>query len=183
MKTIDLLHEFEGLGVRLWCENGALKFDAPSGTMTPERINLLKQHKSDLLAHLSAGSASMIEPLDHSNDEPILSPKMHRALNGLDYLMTKKRGNLLKNFYPESNAMVSREEWRTVVMRVLNISWQDMDTLEDDLYRIGALNYEQGRFYVVRGNGEPMARTACLDNPNFMLKGDTGETFRQWLYS
>lgn len=106
--------------------------------LPPETVNLLKQHKPDLMAHLLAGDARLIEPLDHSNDEPVLTIPMHRALNGLDYLMNQKRHNLRNNDYSESNAMVSREEWRTVVMRVLHINWQDMDVLEDKLYRVGA---------------------------------------------
>ena len=151
--------------------------------LPPETVNLLKQHKPDLMAHLLAGDARLIEPLDHSNDEPVLTIPMHRALNGLDYLMNQKRHNLRNNDYSESNAMVSREEWRTVVMRVLHINWQDMDVLEDKLYRVGALGYLQGRIYVVRGNGATKTRTACIDNPDFILDDDSGRTFTNWLYS
>lgn len=184
MSALDLLHEFEQLGVRLWCEGDALKFEAPKGVMTLERKNLIKQNKLDLLAYFCAGGAPMmIEPLDHANDEPVLSPKMHRALSGLDYLMNQKRHNLHINDYDQSTAMVSREEWRTKVMRVLNMRWQDMDTLEDRLYSVGALGYEQGRIYVVRGDDVPRTRTASADNPDFMLSDDSGDSFRQWLYS
>jgi hypothetical protein len=153
-------------------------------SLPPETVNLLKQHKPDLLAHLAAGKVQqIIEPLDHHNDSPQLTHEMVRALNGLDYLMNQKRSSLRKNDYPESNAMVSREEWRTVVIRVLHIHWQAMDVLEDRLYRLGALGYQQGRIYVVRGDGEPNTRNACMKNPDFILDDDTGRTFTNWLYS
>ncbi len=182
MKAPEIIRLIEQQGGQIKLHGDVLEV-VNGQLLPPETINLLKQHKSDLLAHLSAGDAPVIEPLDHHNDEPQLTYEMRRALNGLDYLMNQKRSNLRKNGYPESNAMVSREEWRTVVMRVLHIYWQAMDVLEDKLYRVGALGYQQGRIYVTRGNGEPKTRTACMNNTDFILDDDSGRTFRQWLYS
>lgn len=182
MNTLELIELVERQGATLKRDGDMLEV-VNGKQLPPETVNLLKQHKPDLLAHLSAGGARLVEPLDHANDEIEITPKMIRALNGPDYLMNQKRHNLLKNGYPESNAMVSREEWRTVVMRVLHINWQAMDVLEDGLYRAGALEYQQGRIYVVRGSGEAKTRTACTGNPDFILEDDTGRTFTNWLYS
>ena len=37
-----LLEEMADAGIRLWVEDGKLKFRAPSGAMTVERANLIK---------------------------------------------------------------------------------------------------------------------------------------------
>jgi hypothetical protein len=182
MNALDIIVLVEQQGAQIKIHSDGLEV-VNGHSLPPEIVNLLKQHKQDLLAYLSAGDALIIEPIEHANDKPVLSPKMHRASNGLDYLMNQKRQNLRKNGYPESNAMVSREEWRTVLMRVLNINWQDMDTLEDDMYHVGALDYQQGRIYIVRGNDEAKTRNAFMDNPDFMLDDDTGHIFNNWLYS
>jgi hypothetical protein len=181
MTTLDLLHEFEQLGVSIWREGDALKFDAPTGTMTPERINLLKQHKPDLLAFLSAGNAATIEPLEHRNDAHELTGLQQRALNGLIYLIDRKRQSLIKGGYAPDNALVTREEWRTAVKRTLNLNHDRMDKLETELYQVGAIGYEASRLYVVVGDWQTQTH-AYKDNPDFMLSDDTGRMFCNWLY-
>jgi hypothetical protein len=166
MTTLDLIHEFEQLGVSIWREGDALKFDAPIGTMTLERIDLLKQNKSDLLAFLSAGNSAKIEPLEHQNDA--LTGLQQRALNGLIYLLDRKRQSLIKGGYESDNAKVGRDEWRTAVKRTLNLNHDRMDKLENDLYMIGAIGYEASRLYVVVGDWQAV-RCTYTDNPDFFV--------------
>ncbi|HET8640636.1 MAG TPA: AMP-binding protein, partial [Pseudonocardiaceae bacterium] len=59
MNTGDLIEELEGLGVQLWAESGQLRFRAPKGVMTPERLATIKAHKQELLARLG-GSAAVV---------------------------------------------------------------------------------------------------------------------------
>lgn len=132
---LDLIRELESLNVRLWCDGDALKYEAPSGVMTPQLASRLQQHKHDLLAHFCAGN---------------LPPRLRRAITALDYLMNQKRRNLQSKGYSISSAMVKREEWRNEVMRILSLHWRDMDALENQLHSMGALGYEQDRIYVVR---------------------------------
>jgi hypothetical protein len=174
MTTLDLLHEFEQLGVSIWREGDALKFDAPTGTMTPERINLLKQHKPDLLAFLSAGNAT-IEPLEHRNDG--LTARQQKSINILKNSIEKKRNNLIQNGYLPDNAKVKRTEWREAVMRTLFIQWLVMDELEDELWRMGAICYSD--MHVVLGDWTPKSK-AHTDNADFILSDNTGRTFCIW---
>lgn len=187
MKATDLLQEFEQLGVRLWCEGDALKFEAPKGTMTPDRINLLKQHKPDLLAHLShAGRALMIETLQHANDAALpLTPKQRikeRAMLAIQRLHERKGVVLVNGGYLPDNAMVTREEWRAAVIKRLQLTYSDMDKVERELVNEGRLSYEADRLYVVAGNGSKVSHSHRY-NPDFILDDDSGQTFCSWLYS
>ena len=48
-----LLEEMADAGIRLWVEDGKLKFRAPSGAMTVERANLIKKNRDAVIAALN----------------------------------------------------------------------------------------------------------------------------------
>ncbi len=53
MISSTLIKEFKTAGITLWCEGDALRYRAPAGAMTPERIALLRQYKAELLTVLA----------------------------------------------------------------------------------------------------------------------------------
>ncbi|CAM2957580.1 non-ribosomal peptide synthetase [Saccharomonospora xinjiangensis] len=53
----DLLAELEGLGVVLWEEDGKLRYRAPRGVLTEERLGRLRECKEDVLAALKTADA------------------------------------------------------------------------------------------------------------------------------
>ncbi|MFI1190981.1 amino acid adenylation domain-containing protein [Streptomyces californicus] len=55
MNTGELLDEFRGAGVHLWRDGDRLRFRAPRGAMTDERLALLRRHKAELLAVVADG--------------------------------------------------------------------------------------------------------------------------------
>jgi hypothetical protein len=171
----DLIHEFEQLGVSIWCDGDALKFDAPTGTMTPERINLLKKHKPELMAFLRAGSALKIDPLDS------LTERQLRAVNVLKHLISVKQQNLISKGYSPDNAMVKRQEWRDLIIRKFDLSFDQMNKLESQLYAANAIGYEVNKLYIVDGDIR-LATHSQKDNPNFRSSGSTGLTFCGWSY-
>lgn len=203
MKALDLIYELEQLGVRLWCENGALKFEAPKGVMNADRVNLLKTHKHDLLAHLSAGQAPIIEPLDHANDshyhqtaapaQPIQPPERtyelnpserlkQRAMAAYEYLLRQSISNLAANGYSDHDAMVYRQDWRSSITRVMHIPDAQIDRMERELIQDGVLAYAGMRTYLLLGHGLKQ-HSAYTENPDFILADDSGRTFANWLYS
>ncbi len=178
MNTFELISIVERQGATLKRQGDML--EVVNGQQLPlETINLLKQHKADLLAHLCAGDAQMIEPLEQSNDA--ITSLQQRALNGLSYLLDVKKRNLTNNGHLSDNAMVLGEEWRTAVRRTLNLSFEQMDKLEVQLHLMGAISYEASHLYVVHGDWQPMTST-YRDNLDFMLADDSGSTFLNWLY-
>jgi amino acid adenylation domain-containing protein len=52
-EAIAFLDQLRRSGVRLWVAGEELRFKAPEGTLTPELKGRLRQHKSELIEHLS----------------------------------------------------------------------------------------------------------------------------------
>lgn len=52
MNASELISEFDSAGIRLWREGGQLRFRAPRGAMTDERLALLRGRKEELLGRL-----------------------------------------------------------------------------------------------------------------------------------
>jgi hypothetical protein len=180
MNATELISIVESQGAEIKLHGDVLEV-VNGQCLPPETINLLKQHKPDLLAFLSAGNAATIEPLEHRNDAHELIGLQQRALNGLIYLLDRKRQNLIKSGYESDNAKVGRDEWRTAVKRTLNLNHDRMDKLENDLYMIGAIGYESSRLYIVVGDWQAV-RCTYTDNADFILSDDSGSTFCNWLY-
>ncbi|MFJ9554093.1 amino acid adenylation domain-containing protein [Nocardiopsis sp. NPDC101807] len=54
MNAHQLVSEMEKDGIRLWEDDGALRFRAPKGVLTEERKALLRENRAEVLAHLTA---------------------------------------------------------------------------------------------------------------------------------
>ncbi|HKT01472.1 MAG TPA: amino acid adenylation domain-containing protein, partial [Rugosimonospora sp.] len=57
-EVADLVESLAGLGVRLWVEEGQLRFRAPRGVLTDEWRGRLRDSRDGLLAHLGADPAA-----------------------------------------------------------------------------------------------------------------------------
>ena len=57
MSAVPVLEELTRLGVRLWAEGDRLRYDAPAGVMTAERVAAVRENKLLLLAELTAPPA------------------------------------------------------------------------------------------------------------------------------
>ena len=53
MSEPDLLAELARAGVVLWREGDALRYRAPAGAMTPDRLDRLRAQKAEVLARLA----------------------------------------------------------------------------------------------------------------------------------
>lgn len=150
-----------------------------------ETVNLLKQHKPDLLAHLAAGGARTIEPLEHANDEPTPWERLkQRAMGAYEYELRNKISHLIQKGYSDrlDNAKVNRKDWRISIQRVMHLSSEQTDRLERELIQDGLLAYDNAGTCLVHGSGQTSQRT-YRDNHDFILDDDTGRTFLNWLYS
>lgn len=54
METAELITELETLGVNLWTESGQLRFRAPKGLLSEERMAQLRAHKNQIISLLAA---------------------------------------------------------------------------------------------------------------------------------
>ena len=58
MSTLELLTHLRSLGVRLWAEDGRLRYSAMPGTLTPDLIARLAARKHEILALFSETSGA-----------------------------------------------------------------------------------------------------------------------------
>lgn len=71
MKAQDIVAELERHGIRLWEEDGKLRFRAPQGALTEERRALLRSRRADVLAHLAERArATRLVPEPDSAHQP-----------------------------------------------------------------------------------------------------------------
>jgi pyochelin synthetase len=54
----EIIERCRKAGIRLWAEDGALRYDAPKGAMTPELATNLKAHKPALVKALAAPAST-----------------------------------------------------------------------------------------------------------------------------
>ena len=62
MSVLEIINKYDALGVRLWIENGQLRFRAPSGVLTEQRLAELRDHKESLIKYLETTEDSIIVP-------------------------------------------------------------------------------------------------------------------------
>lgn len=87
MMLNDLLAQLKTLGIRIWSEQGQLKFSAPKGAMTDALKAQLRDNKAELVALLDRQNNSSvpgIEPSSDNLDEGALSFAQQRLLFMVD---------------------------------------------------------------------------------------------------
>ncbi|WKX69040.1 AMP-binding protein [Streptomyces sp. XD-27] len=68
---VDLIAELRGAGVQLWEEAGQLRYRAPKGVLTGERLQALRAHKAAVVERLRADSGpAAIAPDEAARHEP-----------------------------------------------------------------------------------------------------------------
>ncbi|MEU5724808.1 amino acid adenylation domain-containing protein [Micromonospora sp. NPDC047738] len=65
-----LVTDLERAGLRLWAEDGTLKFRAPAGFMTDERRAQLRARRDEILAHLANGRLPRVVPDQEHRHDP-----------------------------------------------------------------------------------------------------------------
>jgi pyochelin synthetase len=68
---MELVHELENLGVRIWEEGGELRFRAPQGVMTAARRDAVRTRRQEVIEHLrQQAEGAAIEPKPAQRHEP-----------------------------------------------------------------------------------------------------------------
>lgn len=60
MTMAELVRQYEALGVRLWLDNGQLRFRAPAGVLNQQRLQELRFYKAALLSHLEKTEQAVV---------------------------------------------------------------------------------------------------------------------------
>ncbi|MDP8952502.1 MAG: hypothetical protein M3N18_09730 [Actinomycetota bacterium] len=120
MTPLELVEALAAKGVRLYVEEGALKYRGPKSALTPETLARLKAHKAEVIAHLRpAPEPPPVEP-------PKVTPEMVRqVLDDPPYWIA---GSYLRS-YREGRGTV--EALAYAVTSALKIAGHDVSAYDD----------------------------------------------------
>src|SRR5262245_33099239 len=78
---VNVIGAFSRKGIRLWSENGQLRYKAPKGSLTREEIDELRPHRNQILSLLeSAAGAENAEPKPDPQSRVNLAPLTYTQL-------------------------------------------------------------------------------------------------------
>lgn len=152
MKTEDLIASLEEKGIKLWTDNGKLRYSAPQGVMNSDIVQLLKKNKENILESLSHAK----DELEIVHDEEKRYEKFSLSEIQGAYLMGRTKsmeyGGLACHIYMEFeydnlerektkdvwnriisendmlHAVIDREGWQRVCSK-----WNEFEVNENDL--------------------------------------------------
>jgi hypothetical protein len=136
MTTLEFISYIRSLDMKLWVEGDRLRYSMPSGTLTPELLQQLAAHKTELINFLSQNklAAQTTEPpiIPTSRHQPLPLSYAQQRLWIFDQLnpqmavynvagAIRLRGHLnLKAFEQSLNEIVRRHEMLRTTFRVID---------------------------------------------------------------
>ncbi len=154
MKTIEaFLFEINNLNIKLWEENGQLRYSAPKGSLTPELRAALSERKTEILSFLQQANIAMRDELP-----PILPAPRKKEL---PLSFAQERLWFLAQLMPENasyNVPVAIHLRGPLNIRVLEQSLLEMIQRHEIL-----------RTTFSMGNGTPVQMIQPLSASNFKL--------------
>ena len=192
MNAYDILKVAQQHGMTLQADGDLLVFEYPENQPPPpDLIDLLRNHKADLLAYLAgqstprpASNHTAIQQPQHITGYPLTSDQS-RAMNGLWALLERRQKTLIKGGYPPDQALVGVSDWYKVIMNRLHIGRDAMRDIEHSLIMAGLIKIDRHRNYVEPSDGVPMTAEQIeqADHTRLVWGGGDGADFVKWLYS
>ena len=72
-QLVDIIESFDSRGVKLWTENGKLKYKAVPGLLSEKDIQVLKENKERIIKYLENENVTVISDKAHENEPFILT--------------------------------------------------------------------------------------------------------------
>ncbi|MFD7305242.1 amino acid adenylation domain-containing protein [Streptomyces pharetrae] len=122
MRVEEYVAQLTALGVTLYEESGRLGYRAPRGTLTPERLAWLREHKEPVLAHLrerDIGPALVPDPAADHEPFPLTDVQSAYLLGrsaAFDYGGVACHG-YLEFALPDGDADGIEDAWNTLIRR------------------------------------------------------------------
>jgi amino acid adenylation domain-containing protein len=147
-KTIDqLIIELDSLGIKLWLEDGKLRYRAAKGTLTPEILSELKENKSKIITfldHINTTQNSNVPEIVSIDRKGklVIAPSQkgywiqhhldpNNPINNMPYVYRFEGQTSIENLEKSQNAMIRRHE-------ILRVAFPEIDgeptpVVKDDL--------------------------------------------------
>jgi len=173
-EIIDLAQQH---GVQVSIEGNHLHLEALQPP-PPNLIDLLRSHKTDLLAYLASQPTY---PVHHTGVYATLTTTQSRALAGFHVLLQRRQQTLIKGGYNPSQALVRVEDWHKAVMQRLELNRDQMCDLERSLVLLGMIKIDNHRYEVRLGDNQPLTTQQYAESKPLVWEGY--DSFSDWLYS
>ncbi|EAR23260.1 non-ribosomal peptide synthetase [Nitrococcus mobilis] len=121
MNANALIEELQGLGVELWAEEEQLRFRAPRGVLTEEKIAVLRTHKTQIIDLLRTDKAGAVAADAQARHEPFPLTEVQEA-----YLLGRSESfgfggvachGYLEAIYPELDPAALQDAWNDLIHR------------------------------------------------------------------
>lgn len=179
MKAHDLLTVAQDYGVEVSTDGENLKVRFDESRPPPANlIDLLRNHKADLLAYLASQPK---HPVHHTGAYVALTANQSRAIAGLNMLLERRQQTLIKGGYKPSHTLVRLEDWHRVVQNRLCLNHDQMRGLEHSLIVLGMIKIDRHRYEVQLSDGQPLSQQQRTASEPLAWEGY--RSFSQWLYS
>ena len=177
MNAREILDLAQQHGVQVSIEGNHLHLEAQQPP-PPNLIDLLRNHKADLLAYLASQPK---HPVHHTGAYVALTANQSRALAGFNLLLERRQRTLVRGGYKPSQALVRVEDWHRAVMRRLELDRDQMRDLERSLVVLGMIEIDSHRYEVQLSDGQPLTQQQQTESEP--LAWDGYISFSDWLYS
>jgi len=177
MNAREIINLAQQHGVQVSIEGDRLHLEAQQPP-PPNLIDLLRNHKADLLAYLASQPK---HPVYHTGAYVALNANQSRALAGFNVLLERRQRTLVRGGYKPSQALVRVEDWHRAVMRRLELDRDQMRDLERSLVVLGMIKIDSHRYEVQLSDGQPLTQQQQTESEP--LAWDGYISFSDWLYS
>ena len=120
MNAASTLAELAQADIRLWLDDGQLRFSAPDGAMTPQRITKLRQQKTDIIEFLSQSANSQSEAITVTDKNQTLA--LSAAQQRLWFLNQLEPSNSAYNIHAALNihGSLDSEKLKSACLTILH---------------------------------------------------------------
>ena len=161
MNAAELLELAAAHGLQITPNGDRLKMRAPAPP-PPELVDLIRQHRAELLDYLHHHAAPVPSVASNSHDAPtepaaldqlsFMHRRCYRALIGLQERQGKR---LAKQGRKPAEANVFLSRWHNLILNRLDLSFTELQQIQADLQQAGLIQLDRLRLFISLGDGTP----------------------------
>lgn len=171
MNAAELLELAAVHGLQITPNGDRLKLKAPAPP-PPELVDLIRQHRAELLDYLHHHAAPVPSEASNSPETPTepaaldsLTHLHRRCYRALLALTQQQQDTLSRGGYDPAGANVFLGRWHRVILNRLDLSFTELQQIQADLQQAGLIQLDRLRLFISIGDGTPQAQAERDTDP------------------
>lgn len=171
MNAAELLELAAVHGLQITPNGDRLKLKAPAPP-PPELVDLIRQHRAELLDYLHHHAAPVPSEASNSPDAPTepaaldhLSHLHRRCYRALIGLQERQGQRLAKQGRKPAEANVFLSRWHGLILNRLDLSFTELQQIQADLQQAGLIQLDRLRLFISLGDGTPSQQAEREPDP------------------